>query len=416
MSDSGSVLNASSFAEIAVVKAEKSRENGTFGVGGLLIDDNGSIVKVAGNGVIRENSVFDPTAHVECQLVDWYYSNRRAKQLAPPDKMTIITSLDPCVMCSGAILLGGFNAIHISQDDEAGVSCRGQGDFSTMPENLRPLLKSKFSAFGITGKRGFNGPNDSMFSGKEINDNLDQRSADAFGSSLKTAKEIFNTHHAKPLDEMTDPRMLADAKSGDPRIYDILKKYNPSAFSAEYHTSLRGSDSRNLGDILVKSAKKSWMDSGVFDSACLIDPFGNVLLAESCRQGSSSVTSTPFVQLMRKYHSMLFEAGPGGENYFAHPKYCSIILLMGPGEDPGSMMDVGCFGASIQGELPRTKTGPTVQYVLPRQSRRELKQMLDNLPPLYSRVVNAGDVIQQVQDNPLQEFCQKEEYAEFGEP
>jgi hypothetical protein len=257
-----------------------------------------------------------------------------------------------------------------------------------------------------------------VFSGTEIDGNLDQRSADAFGSSLKTAKEIFNTHHVKPLDEMTNPQMLADDKSGDPRIYDILKNYNPSAFSAEYCTSLRGSDSRNLGDILVKSAKKSWMNSGVFDSACLMDPFGNVLLAESCRHGSSSVTSTPFVQLMRKYHRMLFEAGPDGENYFAHPKYCSIILLMGPGEDPGSMMDVGCFGVSIQGELPRTKTGPTVQYVLPRQSRRELKQMLDNLPPLYSRVVNAGDAIQQVQDDALQEFCQKkeEEYAEFGEP
>lgn len=99
-------LAADKYAGIAVNEAENAKNDGTFGVGGLLIDDRGAIRKVVRNRVIQNSSVHDPTAHVERQLVDWYFSEKARKDdsLPPASKMTIISSLDPCVMCSGAIL------------------------------------------------------------------------------------------------------------------------------------------------------------------------------------------------------------------------------------------------------------------------------------------------------------------------
>ena len=85
-------MPASRLAEIAVREAEKSKNNGTFGVGGLLVDDRGAIVKVIGNRVIHNGSVHDPTAHVERQLVDWYYSSN---YLPAPGRMTSAASVMP---------------------------------------------------------------------------------------------------------------------------------------------------------------------------------------------------------------------------------------------------------------------------------------------------------------------------------
>lgn len=142
--------DAEKCAEIAVREAEKAKSSGTFGVGGLLIDNNsGAMIKVIRNGVIENCSVRDPTAHVERQLVDWYYSK---KNLPPASRMTIVTSLDPCLMCAGSILTGGFNVIHISRDEHAGVSCKRPGDFSTLPEGLGQKAKRHFQALVWMGR------------------------------------------------------------------------------------------------------------------------------------------------------------------------------------------------------------------------------------------------------------------------
>jgi hypothetical protein len=75
------VAAAGKYAEIAVKEAESAKSDGTFGVGGLLIGgDNGKIYKVIRNAVIRGNSVRDPTAHVERQLVDWYFSKKKEEE------------------------------------------------------------------------------------------------------------------------------------------------------------------------------------------------------------------------------------------------------------------------------------------------------------------------------------------------
>ena len=65
-------------------------------------------------------------------------------------------------------------------------------------------------------------------------------------------------------------------------------------------------------------------------------------------------------------------------------------------------MNLGCFGSAVEGELPK---GRQLEYVIPRQSQDELQAMLDNLPPLFSRVVRIKDAIRQAKDPELREFC-----------
>jgi tRNA(Arg) A34 adenosine deaminase TadA len=390
-------LAAEKYAEIAVKEAERARDMGTFGVGGLLAGNDGAIYKTIRNRVIREGSVHDPTAHVERQLVDWYFSNKDS--LPPVNKMTIVTSLDPCVMCSGAILTAGFNSIHVSQDSQAGISCRGLGDFSTLPGDLDQKAAETFSTFGLAGKRPFTGPRDSIFFGGTIDSKLDKRSVRAFSSSLKKIKKIINNHHGLPPDELTNPKTLVAKPSS--RILWILKKYNPRVFSPEYIVSFE-KPGINLGHILIQKAKESHEMSCVFNSACLVDPFGNVLLSESGAEHASPIR-TPFLELVRKYHKLLLEAGPEGGKYFTHLKYCKTVLLLGPGKDSKSLMEAGCFGASIEGELPKGKRG--LKYVIPQQEPDELKDMLDNLPPFYSDVVRIGDAVCEVKNAKLYEFC-----------
>ena len=313
-------LAAGRFAEIAVKEAEKSKRNGTFGVGGLLVDDSGAIVKIIGNRVIKNGSVRDPTAHVERQLVDWYYCS---KNLPASGRMTIITSLDPCLMCCGAILSGGFNVIHVSQDSEAGVSCRGPGDLSTLPAESRVKAEKTFSAFGVAGKRPFSGPRSSIFYGSEIDGRLDSRSIKAFSSSLKKVKGIVSSHHSRPPDKLADPKL---AKS--PRLLRLLKKYNPDVFS-EGHVVSFDRPRIDLGRLLIQKAKES---SGSFDSACLIDHFGNVLLAQE--SGRQSPIRTPFMELVRRYHKLLLEAGLEGRRYLAHMKYCKVAAVRAGARPP----------------------------------------------------------------------------------
>lgn len=397
-------LAADKYAGIAVNEAENANNDGTFGVGGLLIDDRGTIRKVVRNRVIQNSSVHDPTAHVERQLVDWYFSEKARKDdsLPPASKMTIISSLDPCVMCSGAILAGGLDVIRISQDNESGVSCKGPGNFSTLPEGLEQRAKETFSAFGVLGKRPFSGPPSSILYGHEIDGRLDQRSLCAFSSSLKKIRGIINDHEGLPPDRLSNPRTLAKTR---PQILKLLRKYNPEVFSKE-HVIDFDKPGINLGRVLVQKARESYERRGVFsNSACLVDPFGNMLISEGGAEEASPIR-TAFLEMVRKYHKLQLEAEPEGKKYLAHIKYCKTVLLLGPGRDAKSLMEVGSLGSSVEGELPKAcgEYCP-LQYVIPLQERDDLERMLDSLPPFYSDTVRIKDTIQEVKDAKLQTFC-----------
>src|SRR4051794_9226408 len=109
-----SVEQASQLAAIQAMTAYCSK---TFSVGGLLVAEDGSVIHQMHNRVIVDRALMDPTAHGERQLVDWYHEQvALGANLPPPDRISVITSLDPCCMCTGAILSAGFRAVTVAED------------------------------------------------------------------------------------------------------------------------------------------------------------------------------------------------------------------------------------------------------------------------------------------------------------
>ncbi|MBC1937717.1 nucleoside deaminase [Listeria grandensis] len=101
----------------------KAYNQGTFSVGGLLMDLEGNVLYKQHNNVITDNLIHDPTAHGERQMVDWYFENKATLSLPEPENIILVTSLDPCVMCTGSILQAGFARVIVSAlDSHAGIN------------------------------------------------------------------------------------------------------------------------------------------------------------------------------------------------------------------------------------------------------------------------------------------------------
>lgn len=116
--------------------AQLADYSGTFGVGGVLVDDNLNVVVSCRNQVMQDGRLHDPTGHVERQLVDWFLQKRATGDIAgDPSRYTIVSSLEPCMMCAGAILKAELNCVALLEDRSAGVGV-GRG-FAAIPEPLR---------------------------------------------------------------------------------------------------------------------------------------------------------------------------------------------------------------------------------------------------------------------------------------
>jgi tRNA(adenine34) deaminase len=82
----------------AIAIANEVKSSGDVPVGALIVNDAGEIVSFGKNEREKDN---DPTAHAEVLAI------RRAGEKLGSwrlDDLTLIVTLEPCVMCAGAIL------------------------------------------------------------------------------------------------------------------------------------------------------------------------------------------------------------------------------------------------------------------------------------------------------------------------
>jgi len=82
----------------AIAIADEDKSSGDVPVGALIVNDAGEIVSFGKNEREKDN---DPTAHAEIVAI------RKASEKIGSwrlDKLTLIVTLEPCVMCAGAIL------------------------------------------------------------------------------------------------------------------------------------------------------------------------------------------------------------------------------------------------------------------------------------------------------------------------
>lgn len=82
--------------EAALNEAEQSWEQGGIPIGSVLVDEGGQIVARGHNQRVQSG---DPTAHAEVVCI------RNAGRRQDWNRLTLVSTLSPCPMCSGTAIL-----------------------------------------------------------------------------------------------------------------------------------------------------------------------------------------------------------------------------------------------------------------------------------------------------------------------
>jgi tRNA(adenine34) deaminase len=99
----------------ALELAADAQVSGDVPVGALILDESGSTIAEGAN--LREGSN-DPTAHAEIVAIRAAASARGSWNL---EGCTLVVTLEPCVMCAGALLAARISSlVYGAWDDKAG--------------------------------------------------------------------------------------------------------------------------------------------------------------------------------------------------------------------------------------------------------------------------------------------------------
>ena len=101
------------FLELALEEAEQAFKEGTYPIGAVLVGPDGKIICTGRNRVF---SNMDPTCHAEIDvirkagvmLLDKKYKN----------KCTLYTSVEPCPMCTGALIFSDIKRVVWALSDD----------------------------------------------------------------------------------------------------------------------------------------------------------------------------------------------------------------------------------------------------------------------------------------------------------
>lgn len=111
----------------ALKLARQARAAGEVPVGAVVVLDG----RLLGKGMNQIETLGDPTAHAEILAI-----GAAAGALGDPHLIgaTLYTTLEPCVMCSGAIVLGRLARVVYAADDPKAGAC---GSLYDIPRDLR---------------------------------------------------------------------------------------------------------------------------------------------------------------------------------------------------------------------------------------------------------------------------------------
>ncbi|WP_410505607.1 nucleoside deaminase [Janthinobacterium sp.] len=387
---------------IAAAQALAAQSQGSFGVGGVLLDGAGNVLHALHNKVVRNGLIFDPTAHGERQLVDWYFAEReKGTPLPPPADITIVTSLDPCCMCAGAILAAGFHAVVAAGDLKAGINHDGAATFAALPPSLRRQAAASFSYPAVRGATGYaraasGAAPKSFFIGKTINEATQALCSLVFDS---TSAEVLALLNADPgQQQLRDP---AGLPPGHP-IVRALKESYPGALA------YRGAPQRPgaaLAPFLLAAMEADRRAGGAGEACALLDGFGNLLLCAPGQRAASPIRSA-FMECTRRYARLRYDLLCGADaalreelgQYLAHPREGTFVFAVGPDDSASGFMDLGAYGSTMEGPLPANNPAQ-FQYVRAGQDAAALQALCEALPPLYRNVIKISP--SQVRDQAL---------------
>jgi cytosine deaminase len=392
------VSNADDAASIVLQQAMWAAEQGTFPVGGCIIENaTGRVVRAMHNNVLKplasseKTFTYDPTAHGERQLVYWYYSNQDQLGLPQPNELTVVTSLDPCAMCTGTLLTAGFNVGVVAIDDFAGINFNEKFDFNDLPPALRDLAKSKFGYYACGEKgqdpgtyvREYVGGPDVVFRETAVSAQRLVGCSDIFQASLAKVRTTSSESGLLP-GELSDPAKLPDnspVKTKFRSVYDgafKLKIPDPRLPDAELYKLL----------ILVKDSAPQ-----AKNAVALLDPFGNVVLclADSFDLGP---VYTAFMNVTQAYATTRYglmddeDTRQQATENLTHPKYGTFVFLYAPNpSDSTTIMTLGAYGSTMEGPVPQVFPANFQYYNPPLEGTvEEFRLVIMGLPPFYTQL------------------------------
>ena len=100
------------FMQLAIAEAEKARDLDEVPVGAVIVDADGEVIATAGNRTITDN---DPTAHAEILALRHAASKIGNYRLTG---YTLYTTIEPCVMCAGALVNARISRLVFGAHDE----------------------------------------------------------------------------------------------------------------------------------------------------------------------------------------------------------------------------------------------------------------------------------------------------------
>ena len=105
------VLSDVHYMQLALEQAELAAERGEVPVGAVLVDAQGTVLASDGNRLIEYN---DPTAHAEMVVL-----RQAGRKLANYrlSGATMYVTIEPCVMCAGALVHARVSRLVYGADD-----------------------------------------------------------------------------------------------------------------------------------------------------------------------------------------------------------------------------------------------------------------------------------------------------------
>lgn len=100
------------FMRLALTAAYRGAQIGEVPIGACIVDDQGQVIGATSNRTIIDN---DPTAHAEIRVIRRAAEVRKNYRLTG---MTVYSTIEPCVMCAGALVNARIKRLVFGAHDE----------------------------------------------------------------------------------------------------------------------------------------------------------------------------------------------------------------------------------------------------------------------------------------------------------
>lgn len=383
--------DAQQSSAIALWTAGQAARDGSYGIGGVLVEtESGRVLQTMPNRVFarlepgNEDSavfVWDPTAHGERQLMSWYLAQAAAHPMPPPEALTLVTTVDPCLMCASSLLEVGVSVGTVAPDTYSGIDYALNGEFLDLPEPMRTRARERFGYFAVEGVRDYLGGPDAAYVGQSIEKSTYDQCTNLYATSADTVRSARRSQDTS-IQELKDPATVA----GGIPVVRAFEAATPGAFTVTLDDP-RAPD-RALRELLEATVRAM---PGATNACAYVDPFGNVLSVCADQQAVNAL-NTAFALCTRSYAQTRFalmadpETTDIAEQTLSNPTTGTFVWLTAPDvRTPTGMFDIGAYGSTLGS--PATPLIPSAfQYydLPPGLSALELQSLMYPLPPLYS--------------------------------